>query len=1018
MAKNMSVSEIDKFLEGPLVTWFINCLDPSLTPEKLTYEQIVDGVLIHNVFLQMDLYCQAGEVVPPAGDASLRARNLKRIVGNIRQFYEEELNHVVIRLPNVSRLSREPRLHISDTQLLLKLLLGCAVICPRNEHFVENIKMLEVKTQEAIAEYITQVLHVPGIMLSQDMLQTSNETNCVAKVFEVVRQVCRAKDYYKMKLKNMARTGVSMNESRFDHTMQTSLEEDQLEAMSCSEVQNLLESSITSDREESQTKDAQLLMETRSKLRRQQEELNQKIDDLSEARCEIKAYKEQLNRMRLENEQLVFEARSAKKYRDELDAAIEKAERADRLEQEIIRYKEKLDKMDFSEAHLKELRQQNQLLNENIQNLDEQLQNYKAKANQVLELQQQMLQMKQEMEELSEENATSREKNRELIEENEQLEQLVRTRTNETLDNGFIIESEDASNSMNYSLSEQLDTSAKCEALKLQLENRRLSSLLDSMKENIVHEESSQLVNAHKQNKKLSTMYDSIHKQKHELGKKHKLLQDEYNKLIKGALMSEIQNKKKDLEITRLRELIKQQEEKIQILSVDISLTDSQKELSIAKNQLAAEKSILIKSKEKLSGDLDHLKTLHDQLNADYQQLLQDRIQLRTQQREDKLTLRKQAETIEKLETRIKALEDECASLKSDEILVEHAKLKKEFDRLFKSNETLLVDYQRARNELNSKICQEPELRVKSQKIIELEIELDKIQHRVEVLEQMNLTLEKDKSSLMQQNDQLLKQNDQLVTKALENLREHHKEELKNNDQVNNLKRQKEKLEEKIMDQYRRQDPASTKKKSSSNIVKKTFVKVTRAGSEFFLNRSRRSFAEESRLADQPSLDFKFTRCEDSNDAATRKASRQSTVSAYAGDYPRNRKSLDFLENFEPNKFSFDEPPVNSRKSLDFELQARSRKSFDFAELRSLCNNEKAEDRTLPDPSNMENIMASTMYEEDDFSTFGNNKSIDLSFEKDQNEELDVLGENNNVEMKELMTAKSRQSIWMDHGCA
>ncbi|OXU22124.1 hypothetical protein TSAR_000756 [Trichomalopsis sarcophagae] len=1009
MAKNMSFTEIDKFLDGPLVAWFVHCLDPALKPEKLTYEQIVDGVLIHHVFIQMDLYCQAGEVVPPAGDASVRARNLKRIVGNIRQFYEE-LHHVVIRLPNVSRLSREPLLHISDAQLLLKLLLGCAVMCPRNEHFVENIKMLDVKTQEAIAEYITQVLHVPGIILSQDMLQASNETNCAGKVFEVIRQVCRAKDYYKMMLKNMTKAGVSMDESRFDYTMQTSLEEDELEAMNLSEVQNLLESSIMSDRDESQTKDAEL-METRSKLRRQQEELNQKIDDLTEARCEIKSYKEQLNEVQLENEQLVFEARSAKRYRDELDAAIEKAERADRLEQDIIRYKEKLEKMSFSEAHLKELRQQNELLNENIQNLDEQLQNYKVKANQVLELQQQILQMKQEIEKLSVENATSREKNRELTQENEQLEQLVRTRTSETLDNGFIIDSEEESNSTNMSLSEQLDTSAKCEALKLQLENRRLSSLLDSMKENTAHEESSQLATIRKQNEKLSTMYDSIRKQKQELINKNKLLQDEHNKLIKSAVVDEMENKKKDLEIEKLKELIKQQEEKIQTLNLEISLIDSQKELSNAKNQLSAEKSILMKSKEKLADDLDHLKTLHDQLNADYQQLLQDRSQLRTQQREDKLTLRKQAETIGKLEARIKALEDECASLKSEEILLEHEKLKKEFNQLFKYNETLLLDYQRARNELNGKICQEPEIRVKNEKIIELEIVLGKIQHRVQVLEEINSTLLKDKSLLLQQNKQLLKQNSQVVTKALENLREHHKEELKNNDQVNNLKRQKEKLEEKIMDQYRRLEPT---KKKSTNIVKKTFVKVTRAGSDFFLNRSRRSLAEESRTTDQPSLDVKLTQSEDSNDAATsKKDSRQSTVSAYAGDYPRNRKSVDFLENFEPSKFSFDEPPANSRKSLDFELQAPSRKSFDISELRLLHNKAGAKDSTLPYTSKYKYILATTMYDND---LFGKAKAIDLSLEKDKSKKLDVSGKNK--DKKELITAKSKKPVWIDHGCA
>lgn len=745
-----------------------------------------------------------------------------------------------------------------------------------------------------------------------------------------------------------------------------------------------------------------------------------------------------------------------KKFRDELDAANEKAERADRLEQEITRYKEKLSGVDFFKSRVKELSEDNQHLIENKQILDEQLHTYKLKAGQVTELEQQIFQLKQQLEELSLENATSRERYRELSEEKAQLEQLVKASTKETLENGFIIDSDDSSIAMDNSLIEQLNTSAQSQAIKLELENRRLSSLLDSIKENSIHEESTKLVNVQKENKKLSTMYHDMREQMRKLVRKHELLQDKYNKLVMAsnefsgletkyqlvcrekqrltALLDSVQRRsfdlerslldekklvkdelkesqiisKKELELDKLRELLKEHEEKLQKLSVDNSLTDSQKELSIANKQLTAEKEILLKSREKLSGDMDHLKSLHDQLNVDYQQLLQDRNKLRTRQREDTLKLRRQAESIENLETRIKLLEEECTSFKSDKVRVEHAKLMDDFSRLFKANETLLMDYKRAMNELNKRLSQEPELRSKSQKIVELELELSKIQHRVDVLEQINLALEQDKRSLMQHNTQLFEQNRQLVTQTREDREHYHEEERKNIDQVNNLRRQKEKLEEKIMDQYRRQEPTSAKKKSSRSIMKETFVRVSRAGSEFFLNRNRRSFAEESRRADEPSFDFEFTRGHESDDPATRPASRESTVSAYADcNYPRNRKSVDFLENFEPGDFSF-----------GAELQARTRKSLDFAELCSLYKNEDEEglDKTLHDSGNAEHIMAS-MLENDDCSTFGKNKSVDLSFEKDQTEEFDVSQENNNVEMRELMTANSRQSIWLDHGC-
>ena len=42
-------------------------------------------------------------------------------------------------------------------QLLLLLLLGCAVQCPNKESFIEKIKLMELDVQHAIVECIKQV---------------------------------------------------------------------------------------------------------------------------------------------------------------------------------------------------------------------------------------------------------------------------------------------------------------------------------------------------------------------------------------------------------------------------------------------------------------------------------------------------------------------------------------------------------------------------------------------------------------------------------------------------------------------------------------------------------------------------------------------------------------------------------------------------------------------------------------------------------------------------------------------
>lgn len=60
-----------------------------------------------------------------------------------------------------------------------------------------------------------------------------------------------------------------------------------------------------------------------------------------------------------QNQELMHEARTAKSYRDELDAVMERADRADRLELEVVRYKEKLTDIEFYKTRMEELREDN-----------------------------------------------------------------------------------------------------------------------------------------------------------------------------------------------------------------------------------------------------------------------------------------------------------------------------------------------------------------------------------------------------------------------------------------------------------------------------------------------------------------------------------------------------------------------------------------------------------------------------------------------------------------------------------
>lgn len=78
----------------------------------------------------------------------------------MKQFYEEELGHLLLRLPDTLNLGKEPESYIGDMKLFLLLLLGCAVQCPNKEKFITKIKALDVDTQLAIVECIKQVIYL------------------------------------------------------------------------------------------------------------------------------------------------------------------------------------------------------------------------------------------------------------------------------------------------------------------------------------------------------------------------------------------------------------------------------------------------------------------------------------------------------------------------------------------------------------------------------------------------------------------------------------------------------------------------------------------------------------------------------------------------------------------------------------------------------------------------------------------------------------------------------------------
>ncbi|XP_043789080.1 protein Daple [Apis laboriosa] len=487
----MASSEIDDLLSGPLVTWFASCLED---PNSLTsYDDLVGGVLLHNVFLQIDPEPLYNEVIPPEGNPSIRTKNLKVIVDNMKQFYEEELGHLLLKLPDTINLGKEPQLYIAEMKLLLLLLLGCAVQCPNKEKFITNIKTLNVDTQLAIVECIKQVTDHQDIVITQDAMENVN----MGYLFAEIKNMSQELDLYRQKWRD---TIINESVERNDSSISVEAEE----------INKVQQSNpvIKSEREENHHYAVELA-DWKSKVRKQRQELEEKTEALLECKEELEYHKILVAKLKQENQELMHEARTAKSYRDELDAVIERADRADRLELEVVRYREKLTDIEFYKTRIEELREDNRVLMDTREMLEDQLNSSRRRADKVLELESEIIKYKQLLNDMALERAADKEKYQELVEENTQLHKLTKAAANEAALSNSISDSEEPAHADNR-LSEQLTNNAQTRALKLELENRRLVTLIDSLKESSFHENSSRVLELEKEKKKLSLKIESL----------------------------------------------------------------------------------------------------------------------------------------------------------------------------------------------------------------------------------------------------------------------------------------------------------------------------------------------------------------------------------------------------------------------------------------------------------------------------------------------------------------------------
>ncbi|XP_055257073.1 girdin isoform X4 [Moschus berezovskii] len=803
---------LEQFMTSPLVTW-VKTFGPLAAGNGTNldeYVALVDGVFLNQVMLQINPKSESQRVNKKVNnDASLRIHNLSILVRQIKFYYQETLQQLIMMsLPNVLIIGKNPfsEQGTEEVKKLLLLLLGCAVQCQKKEKFIERIQGLDFDTKAAVAAHIQEVTHNQENVFD---LQWMEVTDMSQEEIEPL-------------LKNMVLHLKRLIDERDEHSetiVELSEERDGLHFLphASSSAQSPC-GSPGMKRTESRQHLSVELADAKAKIRRLRQELEEKTEQLLDCKQELEQMEIELKRLQQENMNLLSDARSARMYRDELDALREKAVRVDKLESEVSRYKERLHDIEFYKARVEELKEDNQVLLETKTMLEDQLEGTRARSDKLHELEKENLQLKAKLHDMEMERDMDRKKIEELMEENMTLEMAQKQSMDESLHLGWELEqisrTSELSEAPQKSLGHEVNELTSSRLLKLEMENQSLTKTVEELRSTMDSAEgtTSKILKIEKENQRLSKKVEILEneiiqekqslqncqnlskdlmKEKAQLEKTIETLRENSERQIK---ILEQENEHLNQTVSSLRQRsqisaearVKDIEKENKILHESIKETSSKlskiefekrqirKELEHYKEkgeraeELENELHHLEKENELLQKKITNLKITCEKIEA----LEQENSELERENRKFKKTLDSfknltfQLESLEKensqldeenLELRRSVESLKCASMKMAQLQLENKELESEKEQLkkglelmkasFKKTERLEVSYQGLDTE-NQRL--QKALENSNKKIQQLESELQDLEMESQTL-QKNLEELKISSKRLEQ---------------------------------------------------------------------------------------------------------------------------------------------------------------------------------------------------------------------------------------------------------------------------
>uniref|UniRef100_A0A2K6D439 Coiled-coil domain containing 88A n=1 Tax=Macaca nemestrina TaxID=9545 RepID=A0A2K6D439_MACNE len=279
--------------------------------------------------------------------------------------------------------------------------------------------------------------------------------------------------------------------------------------------------------------------------------------------------------------------------------------------------------------------------------------------------------------------------------------------------------------------------------------------------------------------------------------------------------------------------------------SQSTSLMNQNAQLLIQQSSLENENESVIKEREDLKSlydslikDHEKLELLHERQASEYESLISKHGTLKSAHKnlevehrdlEDRYNqLLKQKGQLEDLEKMLKVEQEkmllenknhETVAAEYKKLCGENDRLNHTYSQLLKETEVLQTDHKNLKSLLNNSKLEQTRLEAEFSKLKEqyqqLDITSTKLNNQCELLSQLKGNLEEENRHLLDQIQTLMLQNRTLLEQNMESKDLFHVEQRQYIDKLNELRRQKEKLEEKIMDQYKFYDPSPPRRRGN-----------------------------------------------------------------------------------------------------------------------------------------------------------------------------------------------------------